>query len=334
MTESSAAWLLTSRFTVRTNHDFHSEVFNMAQILVAGELNPDFILQGHHSFPKPGQEVLADDFTMTLGSASAICAMGLARLGNTLSFISRIGRDLWGDYCLDALQSRGIDVSMVVRDPSLKTGVTVSITSLTERALVTYLGSMPALRESDIGDATLKNFSHLHVSSYYLQSGLRPGCRRLFARAHQLGLTTSLDPGYDPSEKWEVDLHEALQETDVFLPNEVEARGLTGAADPARALEALQNGRTLTVLKLGAQGCLVLNNGDSVRQPAFPTQPLDTTGAGDSFNAGFLDAWLQHWSLADCLRQAAACGALSALALGGTSGQPDRAQLQSFLKNL
>jgi sugar/nucleoside kinase (ribokinase family) len=303
----------------------------MSRILVAGELNPDFILHGYHSFPVPGKEVLVDDFTMTLGSASAICAMGLARLGNQVGFLGKIGEDLWGRLCLQILSDGGLDVSRVIRDCKVKSGVTVSISSPSERALLTFLGSMVALEEQDISDETLTDFQHLHVSSYYLQRGLRPGCRKLFARAHQLGVTTSLDPGHDPSENWGSDLQETLQQADLFFPNEVEAHALTGRENPAEALQDLQNGRTVTVLKLGPKGCMAIKAGDLIEIPAFPVTPLDTTGAGDSFNAGFLHAWLLANPLRECLRVGAACGALSTQGLGGISAQPDLDQLRQFL---
>ena len=167
----------------------------MAKILVAGELNPDMILHGCGAFPTAGKEVLARDFAMVLGSASAICAMGLARLGNAVSFLSRIGTDLWGSFCLEILKRGGLDISNVIQDPALKTGVTVSFSSSKDRALVTFPGAIAELDEQDIPDKTLKEFDHLHVSSYYLQQRLRPGCRRLFDRAGKLGLTTSLGSG-------------------------------------------------------------------------------------------------------------------------------------------
>ena len=167
----------------------------MAKILVAGELNPDMILHGCGAFPTAGKEVLARDFAMVLGSASAICAMGLARLGNAVSFLSRIGTDLWGSFCLEILKRGGLDISNVIQDPALKTGVTVSLSSSEDRALVTFPGAIAELDEQDIPDKTLKEFDHLHVSSYYLQQRLRPGCRRLFDRAGKLGLTTSLGSG-------------------------------------------------------------------------------------------------------------------------------------------
>ena len=147
-----------------------------------------------------------------------------------------------------------------------------------------------------------EEFDHVHVSSYYLQQRLRPGCRQLFARAGRLGLTTSLDPGYDPSESWAQDLVQTLEATDLFFPNEVEALAITRSQTPEQSLQVLANDRTLTVVKLGAQGCLAMHEGQLLRQPAFPVKPVDTTGAGDSFNAGFLHAWLRRLSLPDSLR--------------------------------
>jgi sugar/nucleoside kinase (ribokinase family) len=294
--------------------------------LVVGELNVDIVLQGYHAFPEPGKEVLVDDFVMVLGSASAICAMGLARLGDPVAFLGKVGDDPWGRYCLGCLQERGIDVTHVVPDPALKTGVTVAISSPRDRALVSFLGAIDALTADAVPDAAFDGFAHLHVSSYYLQSRLRPGLAGLFARARARGLTTSLDPGFDPSERWEDDLRRTLAEVDLFFPNEVELRGLTGSDDVGEALRRLANGRTRTVAKLGRDGAATLERGELLRAPAFAVQPLDTTGAGDSFNAGFLHAWLAGAPTADALRLGAACGALSTRGIGGTARQPDLAE--------
>lgn len=301
------------------------------RFLIIGELNPDLILQGYRTFPSAGREVLVEDAVLALGSASAICAAGLARLGNRVSFAAKVGRDMWGDFCLEALSNAGVDVSSVIRDPAVKTGLTVSITSSRDRALVTYTGAIAALRASDIEEAVLAGFQHLHISSYYLQEGLRPGCRALFAAAHAHGLSSSLDPGYDPSERWGPDILGTLSEVDVFLPNEVELRAISGCEDPVEALRALSNGRTLTVAKLGAAGCMALEGRQVILTPAFPVQPVDTTGAGDSFNAGFLHAWLRKRPLAEALRFAAACGAISTLGPGGTGHQATEQQAEEML---
>jgi len=304
----------------------------MKKVLVAGELNVDIVLQGYHAFPKPGKEVLVDDFVMVLGSASAICAMGLAKLGGRVAFLGRAGADPWGRFCVDCLTGRGIDVTRATCEPALKTGVTVAITSSRDRALVSFLGAVASLRAEDVPDAALADADHLHVSSYFLQEKLRPGAKSLFARARRFGLTTSLDPGFDPSETWAKDLRETLQEVDVFFPNEVELRGLTGTEDVEKALRALENGRTRTVVKVGSEGAATLEGGALVLVPAFAIESIDTTGAGDSFNAGFLHAWLGGAPTREALRLGAACGALSTRGLGGTARQPDLAEATAFME--
>jgi sugar/nucleoside kinase (ribokinase family) len=301
----------------------------MKPILVVGETNVDVVLRG--AVPALGKEVLADDCALTLGSASAICAMGLARLGNAVVFVSRVGADLWGDYCLGLLNSAGIDTSHVTRDPALKTGVTVSITSSSDRALVTYIGSIAAVTEADVPDPLLERARHLHVSSFFLQSGLRAGCGRLFARARQRALTTSLDPGFDPKERWDTDLAELLPSVDLFLPNEFELAAIAACAEPGAALLALENGRTRTVVKLGRRGAMSRERGETIYVPAFAMEPIDTTGAGDSFNAGFLHAFVRGRPIRECLRFGNAAGALSTRALGGTNGQPTIDELMSVV---
>ena len=304
----------------------------MKSVLVVGEVNPDLILRGDQ-FPVAGKEVLVDDCVMTLGSASAICAMGLARLGDPVTFIGKVGADPWGDYCVDTMIAAGIDATTIVRDPALKTGVTVSITSARDRALVSYIGAIGALRAADVPDDAFLGARHLHVSSYFLQEGLRPGCRSLFARARAAGLTTSLDPGFDPSERWGGDLLETLSEVDLFFPNEVEIRAITRTGTVPDALRRLAGGRTRTVAKLGAQGCATLaDDGRVLSVPSYPVEAVDTTGAGDSFNAGFLHAWLARRPLEECLRWGAACGSLSTRGLGGTARQPGAEEAERLVR--
>jgi sugar/nucleoside kinase (ribokinase family) len=302
----------------------------MKPILVVGETNVDIVMHGP-SAPVPGREVIAEDCVLTLGSASAICAMGLARLGNPVIFVSRAGADLWGDYCLEALNSRRIDTTRVIRDPALKTGVTVSISSPSDRALVTYIGAISEVTESDVPDALLEDVQHLHVSSYFLQTRLRHELPRLFERARQRGVTTSLDPGFDPQNRWTDDLDRVARMVDVFLPNEVELEALTRCASPEAGLLALGEGRTRTIVKLGRTGAMTTEGGQAVRARGFTVQAVDTTGAGDSFNAGFLHAFVRGLPVLQCLLHGNACGALSTRALGGTAAQPTLDELAALL---
>ena len=303
------------------------------KILVIGELNVDLILQNYQAFPELGKEVLVEDSTLTLGSSSAICAVGLARLGEQVSFLGKMGCDVWGDFCCRRLREEGIDITRVIADPSVKTGITTSITGATDRALVTHLGAISELRASDIQAEALRGFDHLHMACYFMQTGLRPGFRSIFQQAKAAGMTTSFDPGFDPDEKWGPELPETLGSVDVFFPNEVELRGISGKNDLAEGLASLQNGHTLVVAKLGRDGAMALLQGRLVRVPAPLVQPVDTTGAGDSFNAGFLHCWLAGQSVEAAMRYGAACGAISTQALGGTGCQPGEAEVEDFLRS-
>lgn len=306
----------------------------MTRIVVAGELNVDLIFRGDRAEPRAGTETLADEFLMTLGSASAICACGLAKLGTPVAFVGRVGRDAWGDHCLAALADAGVDVSRVKRDPAVRTGITVSITSPRERALVTFTGTSQVAPE-DLDDRALEGANHVHVSSFFLQPALRAVCSGVLARASRRGCTTSLDPGFDPVEQWDGALRDVLQHVDLFFPNEIELAAIAGQGsrplDPEAALRALANGRTLTVAKLGRDGCMTRVEGRTLRVPAFAVDAVDTTGAGDSFNAGYLHAFLRRLAPHDCLRYGAACGALSTRGLGGTTAQPTLEELETFL---
>lgn len=304
----------------------------MKRILVAGELNVDLVFRDCRAFPAPGREVLAEDAMVVPGSSSMICAMGLARLGNPVAFAGKVGADGWGGFCVSALQGAGIDVAAVRRDPALRTGITASFSTSSDRALVTYVGAIGALRAADIDDALLTEADHLHVSSYYLQSALRPDLASLFARARAHGLGTSLDPGFDPEQRWGSEWPRLLAEVDLFLPNDVEFVGISGCGDVLDGLRALDNGRTRIVVKRGRRGCATLGrDGGLLESPAFAVDAVDSTGAGDSFDAGFLHAWLRGLPLIEAMRWGNACGALSTRGVGGTARQADAAEAEALL---
>ncbi len=297
------------------------------RVLVVGELNADLVLGRCQGWHAAGREVLAEDFALTLGSASALCATALARLGESVTFAGKVGADLLGAYCLSCLRQAGVDTSLIVEDPRAATGATVAIATADDRALLTFCGAGAVLTGADVESLRFDGVGHLHISSYFLQSGLRPFVPTLFARATRAGWTTSLDPGFDPAETWGADLIETLRHVDVFLPNAVELAAISGVADPAAAIASLRNGRTLIVVKLGAQGCLALDGDRRVTAAPPRVETVDTTGAGDCFNAGFLHAWFQRRDLSACLRAGAICGALSTRGLGGYAAQASPADL-------
>ncbi len=293
----------------------------MFDVLVVGEINPDLILTGDFT-PEFGQvEKLAESASLTIGSSSAIFACGAARLGMKVAFAGVCGDDAFGRFMLEELQKHGVDTSHVTVLPGGSTGVSVILNRHSDRAILTFPGLITALRSSDIADETLRQARHLHVASYFLQTGLQAGLASLFERAHSLGLTTSLDTNYDPSGKW-TGLEQLLPLTDVLLPNETEALALASAPDVDAAARSLARKVGLVVVKLGAAGALACRQDVITRADSIRVDVLDAVGAGDSFDAGFLFGFLNHWSVEKSLRLGCVCGALSMRKRGGTDGQP------------
>jgi sugar/nucleoside kinase (ribokinase family) len=299
-------------------------------VLVAGEINPDLILTGDVE-PAFGQvEKLVDSAALAVGSSSAIFSCGAARLGLSTAFIGKCGDDLFGRYMLDEMQKRGVNIENVIILPGQATGMCVILNRVVDRAIMTYLGLIPALEAGEVSDELLQQARHLHVASYFLQTALQPGLPGLFKRAHHLGLTTSLDTNYDPSEEWR-GFDELLGVTDIFLPNEAEACSLTGAGTPDAAASRLSERVKILAVKLGAQGALGVAGGKKVQVASIPVEVVDTVGAGDGFDAGFIYGYLQGWPLERTLRAAAICGALSTRAAGGIAAQAELSEVLPFL---
>jgi sugar/nucleoside kinase (ribokinase family) len=289
-------------------------------VLVVGELNVDLILNELEGFPVVGKEILAQRMLLTLGSSSAIFASNLSVLGSRVAFCGRVGRDSFGDKIVFDLQAKGVDVHHIIRSDATGTGITVALNVSEDRAMVTYPGAMNELKAEEVTDAMLAEASHLHVSSIFLQPGLKPGLLSLFKRARQLGLTTSLDPQWDPAEQWECDLENLLPEISVFLPNEEELKhlGKTPSLEECRAV--LGNNDRVIVVKRGNAGATLWTGGRSINQPAFLNSAVvDAIGAGDSFNAGFIHRFVQDHTAAVCLEFGALCGAINTTQSGGTT---------------
>jgi sugar/nucleoside kinase (ribokinase family) len=302
-------------------------------VLVIGELNVDIVATGLRGLPEMGAEILAQDCELTLGSASAIFAVGMSKLGHKVTFVSQVGRDSFGDFCVAKLKQLGVATGNVVRKPSEKTGVTLALSGKRDRALITFPGAIASLTADRVDDRLLKKHDHVHLTSYYLQKGLQPWFGEILQRAKALGLTTSFDPNSDPSDRWNSKINSVLKYTDVLFVNEREAIKLTKAKKAQAALKMLCAKVPCVVVKRGAKGAIAIQADEAFTDSGFRVKALDTTGAGDSFDAGFLSAYLMKQPLAECLRFGNACGALSAISIGGTAGQPTLAVLQEFIRS-
>ena len=293
-------------------------------ILVLGDANPDLVLSGGDVVPAFGQaERLVDEARLVIGGSGAIFACGAAKLGLRVAFAGVVGDDMFGRFMCDQLQAHGIDTSAVAVLPERSTGVTVIMSGREDRAMLTFAGTTGDLRRSVIGTDVLSRTRHIHVSSYFLQRALAPELPALFREARDGEATTSLDPNWDPSGMWDNGLMALLPEVDVFLPNEVEALSMARISVVEDAIARLRSsGAGTVVVKTAGQGAVAAQAGHAVAVAGIPTQVVDSTGAGDSFDAGFLAGFLGGQPLRRCMEIGNACGALSTRGIGGASTQP------------
>ena len=302
-------------------------------VTLAGELNLDLILYGLPAELPSERELLAQHMMLTLGSSTAILAHNLASLGCRVGFTSRIGDDALGQIALDRLAESGVDVSSVRRIPGeTKTGITVILQAALERRILTYPGTIFDLTLEDLDFEFLTDSGHFHLSSYYLQRGLRPHVLELFRRLKASGLTLSLDTNDDPDDQWAGDLHEVLRYVDVFFPNLREAQRIAGTDNVELALAELAKRVPLLVVKLGAKGALARRGDEVFESSAVPVNFFDPVGAGDSFDAGFLSQFVKGKDLPTFLQWGNLAGAFSTTMAGGTEAFRDQAQREAFWK--
>ncbi len=292
-------------------------------LLVVGDANPDVVLHGAPERLAYGQaEQLVKSGALTVGGSAGIMACAAARLGLRIAFVGVVGGDAAGRFMLDELGRRGVDVSGVGVREDLATGLTVALTRGDDRAIVTFAGCMDALTADRVDGRLIQGARHVHVSSFYLQPGLAPGLRGLFEAAQAAGAGTSLDLNWDPTEGWDGGLADVLPVVDVLFVNGAEAAAVTGATDPAVAATVLAARGPLPVIKLGAAGALAHDDCRLVRVSAPLVTVVDTVGAGDTFDAGYLCGRLRGWDVSRCLALGVACGSASAQGAGGVEAQP------------
>jgi sugar/nucleoside kinase (ribokinase family) len=302
-------------------------------VTIAGELNLDLILYGLPEQLLPDRELLADRMMLTLGSSSAIVAHNLSALGSRVGFQSRIGDDPLGRIALERLNQSGVDVSKVrVATGHTTTGLTVILHHEPWRNILTYMGTIAELSWEDLDLDYLADSRHFHFSSYFLQRALRLRVEELFRFLKAKGLTISLDTNDDPDDRWAAELQQILRHVDVFLPNQREASKAAGTDDLEEAIGKLSRLVPLLVVKLGRQGALAQKGSERITAASKPVTPVDSVGAGDSFDAGFLHEYVRGSDLATCLASANRAGALSTTRPGGTEAFRDADHRQRFIR--
>lgn len=289
-------------------------------LLVVGELNVDIIISELHGFPVIGKEIFADNLKLVMGSSSAIFAANAASLLLKVAFAGKLGNDEFGKLILEQLKQRNINTDAVDISQEWATGATIALNYSNDRAMITYRGAMAHFGMEDINPNLLKQARHLHASSVFLQPKLKNNIVDLFKLAKEAGMSTSLDPQWDPTEEWDMEWEELLPFVDYFLPNALEILAITGSQNLEAAVTKLSSKAQTIIIKNGIDGSLMYRKGKLLHQPAFLNNKLvDAIGAGDSYDAGFIAGLLHGLTEEESLKLAALCGAINTTAPGGTA---------------
>ncbi|MGN6793851.1 MAG: carbohydrate kinase family protein [Streptosporangiaceae bacterium] len=309
-------------------------------LLVVAELNPDVLVAAGNVDIQFGQvEQLVENATITLGSSGAITAAAAAAQGLRVAVCAVVGDDQVGAWTTDMLATLGVDVTCVVRRASRPTGMSVVITRPDgDRAILTFSGTMAELSAADVPHDRLRAANHVHVSSFFLQQGLQADLPDLLGTARAAGATASLDTGWAPKGEW-ASAKPVLGQVDYLLPNAAECVQLATAAgwrheqlpgdepDVRGAAEALQRHGPTVAVKLGPAGGLIVGPDTATRVHGRSIEPVDTTGAGDSFNAGFIAGLLDGSSPTESLKRAVSAGAIAVTGWGGTGRLASRREI-------
>ena len=290
-------------------------------IIALGELNVDLILNQIEGEPEVGKEKFAKQMTLTLGSSTAIFAANAAALGAKVAFCGMIGDDSFGDLVESSLKAKGVDTQFLIRQNKYATGATICMSYDEDRANLTYQGAMDYMSLDDIDPEVFKQAKHIHISSIFMQSGVKRDLKKILELCKQNGVTTSLDSQWDPAEQWDINLQEILPLVTVFMPNETELKFLTRSANLDEAIEKIRPFVNAAVIKCGSKGSILMRKGepDRKQEALLNKNVVDCIGAGDSFNSGFITRLAAGDPLDRCQEYGNMTGAVNTTAAGGTT---------------
>ncbi|MFA6677360.1 MAG: carbohydrate kinase family protein [Bacteroidales bacterium] len=305
-------------------------------ILALGELNVDLILNDIKDFPAIGKEIIANDMLLTLGSSTAIFAANAASIGSKVAFMGMIGKDNFGSLVKSSLNAKNVHTSFLIESEKYSTGLTVVLSYDEDRANVTYPGAMNHMGINDIDVNALRRAKHVHISSLFMQDDLHRDIKEILELLKKNGLTISLDTQWDPNENWNFDYMHLLPLIDVFMPNEKELMALTKSSNLDDAIDQIKDVCNIAVIKCGSKGSkMITRNGDLISLPAnLNSKVVDTVGAGDSFNAGFISAFVKGLPIEECQVTGTLIGAVSTTAAGGTGAFISKKHVEELSKEI
>jgi sugar/nucleoside kinase (ribokinase family) len=305
------------------------------QVYCVGNAVADVLARPVDQLAPSGTSQPLEDVVLGPGGNSINTAIALARLGVSVRVAAAVGNDRFGQFIHESVCAEKIDDAGLVVLPGAKTSTSIVLVETSGERRFLHLRGVSAFfseRHLDWGQVTGSRIFH-YASAFALPSFDEASLEPALKRAHDLGCLTSVNICWDVRGRWLKVVQPALAHTDFIFPNQEEGRRLTGESEPAAIAARLRGlGAKTVVVKLGAAGCYVESPQESFTSAGFAVRPVDTTGAGDCFAAGFLAAICRGHSLPIAARHANATGALATLGLGGADSAPTLAQLEDFLR--
>lgn len=287
----------------------------VVRLLSAGEAFEDLVFVGLERLPAPGEEVRTNKFSATIGGGAVITAVAAARLGVTVELASGLS-----DTAAARLRAERVRV-INLRKPREPHAITAALSTGSERAFVTFDGVNTRLEARLVPVLRSTRASHVHLALYPRDA--RAWARRVRGLAKR-GIATSSDFGWNDVLARDPGLTELFDALTLVFVNEREAALYAGASTIEAAMPFWRARRPIVVIKLGERGSLALDRGKEWSAPSPKVKVVDTTGAGDAFNGGFLSAWLQGAPLKKCLEAGNRIGAASTRKAGGIEALPGK----------
>lgn len=300
-------------------------------VYVYGDVNIDIVIPGIEKFPAPGQEDEVDVMETMVGGGAALFTLGVGKLGLHPVFQGAVGDDCYGQMILDEFSRRNVDTGLLEVSDTEKTGISISFTNERDRSFLTMRGTNARLDISAVRVEEVKKAGHIHMTGYAGSANHDAYLTLLKKIKEQTQATVSFDLGWDSSGEWKPEIYELFPYIDVLFMNETEAIHYSRKETAEKAGLDFAAHCPVVALKLGSKGSIAFADGKVFKKKCFPVEVVDTTGAGDSFNAGFIYGYLSGRTVEECLLCGNGCGALSVTALGGNAGFPDEETLWKFI---
>ncbi|MBS7644670.1 MAG: carbohydrate kinase family protein [Candidatus Bathyarchaeia archaeon] len=301
----------------------------MFDVIGFGALNLDKVYMVNR-IAGSGEESFITGYYESCGGSAANTVAALARLGLSTGYIGKVASDREGLLLLEDFRENRVNVNGVSIADEGRSGVVMAFVDPEgERALYVDPGVNDTLTIGDIDLEYASSAKLIHLTSFVGDEPLKAQIELLKELSGKI--TVSLDPGEIYARKGEA-IRPLLERTDILILNEVETRILTGLGFRKGAERLLGLGPKIVVVKLGCRGCYATDGNQSLRMEALKARVVDTTGAGDAFNAGFIYATLKGLSLAMRLRLASFTASKCIGEAGARRGLPTREEVETILK--